>query len=145
MIPHTFIFQPGKWIGEGQVIFTISPDKLHFYTSWEVASISHQVIVSLQQVEIGGLEPAMRNSFIFSNLTENSFDIELENEILGKVKGKGIIAEKKIAWEFHGQGILEGLEVYDLVENGEYRLHAEYVSTDQFRTIIDGRIWKKID
>jgi hypothetical protein len=69
--------------------------------------------------------------------------MELENELLGKVKGAGVIDEKTIAWEFHGTGGLEGFEVYELQDNGDYMMHAEYSSPDQFRTIIDGRIWKK--
>ena len=69
--------------------------------------------------------------------------MELENELLGTVKGTGVIDENTIAWEFHGTGGLEGFEVYELQDNGDYMMHAEYSSPDQFRTIIDGRIWKK--
>jgi hypothetical protein len=63
--------------------------------------------------------------------------------MLGSVQGKGIIDAKTIAWEFRGHPDFEGFEVYELQENGDFMLHAEYSSLDQIRTIIDGRIWKK--
>jgi hypothetical protein len=41
------------------------------------------------------------------------------------------------------QFAFEGFEVYEQQENGDYFLHAEYGSPDQFRTIIEGLIWRK--
>jgi hypothetical protein len=143
MKPHQFIFQSGNWIGEGRVTFSASPDLIRFYTKWVINPADTKGIVCIQEVEMQGTEPHMVNSFVFLNITDSSFEVELENQLMGKVKGKGIIDEKTIAWEFHGHGGLEGFEVYTLEENGDYMLHAEYASTDQFRTIIDGRIWKK--
>ncbi len=92
---------------------------------------------------VGG-DDQMKNTLTFTNITDTAFDIQLENELVGIVKGKGIIDPKKVAWEFRGYPNFEGFEVYELQENGDYLFHAEYVSPDQFRSIIDGRIWEKV-
>ena len=90
-----------------------------------------------------GTEPNMKNAFVITHITSSSFEIDIENDLLGKVHGTGVIDARTIAWEFHGKDSLEGFEVYELQEDGDYMMHAEYTSVDQFRTIIDGRIWKK--
>lgn len=140
---HEFIFSPGQWIGEGRVTFSSSPDHLRFYTKWTIDKEETGKIRCQQQVEMEGGEERVFNSFTFSNIEASSFILELSNELLGSVKGKGVIDPKTIAWEFRGNPEFEGFEVYELQENGDYMLHAEYASTGQFRTIIDGRIWKK--
>lgn len=151
MTKHAFIFEPGQWIGEGRVRFSSSPDEIKFYTKWNIpdvktggTSTDRQTIYCFQQVEMRGTNEQVLNQFCFSEITPLGFLIELENELVGKVRGKGVIEPKTIAWEFRGHSNFEGFEVYELLENGDYMLHAEYSSLDQFRTIIDGRIWKKV-
>jgi len=148
MADHQFIFFPGKWIGEGRIAFSASPETIRFFTKWVIEDGGKNIIEAIQEVEMQGTEPSMKNTFQFSNVTPTSFVVELENDILGRVKGTGLVDPKSIAWEFRAEGRtqgdgLEGFEVYELQENGDYMLHAEYASPDQFRTIIDGRIWKK--
>ncbi len=143
MHPHAFIFYPGKWIGEGKIAFSASPEMLRFYTRWEVDKATPDGIYCLQEVEMQGTEPNMKNAFVISHITASSFEIDIENDLFGKVHGTGVIDARTIAWEFHGKDSLEGFEVYELQEDGDYMMHAEYTSVDQFRTIIDGRIWKK--
>lgn len=143
MIQHEFIFHPGSWVGEGKVSFNSTSETLHFYTKWTVEKADSFGIGANQIVEIQGSEPSMKNHFVLTEVTPAKFAIHLENDILGKVTGSGVLDGKTIAWEFHGQGSLEGFEVYELQDNGDYMLHAEYTSKDQFRTVIDGRIWKK--
>lgn len=140
---HQFLFSPGLWVGEGRVTFSSSPDHLRFYTKWNIEKENQGMIPCQQHVEMEGGEDRVFNNFVFSAVTSSSFLLELTNELLGNVKGKGVIDPKTIAWEFRGNDEFEGFEVYELQENGDYMLHAEYASTDQFRTIIDGRIWKK--
>ncbi|MCE5316187.1 MAG: hypothetical protein LLG04_02335 [Parachlamydia sp.] len=142
---HAFILSPGKWVGEGKISFSASAEHLHFYTRWLIGEADTGSITCSQEVEMPGNETKMFNHFVFSNVTAASFAVELENDILGKVQGKGIIDAKTLAWEFHGGEGLEGFEVYELQDNGDYMLHAEYASPDQFRTVIDGRIWKKTE
>lgn len=143
MAQHVFILVPGKWVGEGKIAFSASSENLHFYTRWLVGNSDRGEIACTQEVEMPGNDPNMLNNLLFSGFTATSFAVDLENDILGKVTGSGIIDDKTIAWEYHGREGLEGFEVYELQENGDYKLHAEYSSPDQFRTIIDGRIWKK--
>lgn len=143
MTNHEFIFSPGQWIGEGKITFSTSPQHLRFYTKWVVEKKESGVIRCQQHVEMEGGEESVFNAFSFSHFTTNDFRLELTNDLLGSVKGKGVIDDKTLAWEFRGYNDFEGFEVYELQDNGDYMLHAEYASSDQFRTIIDGRIWRK--
>lgn len=145
MFKHEFIFEPGIWIGEGKITFSASAEHLHFYTRWRIDKYDDSKGIECnQEVEMhGGGDENMHNLLSFYDKAANSFNVTLENELVGKVKGKGIIDDKTIAWEYRGHPDFEGFEVYELQENGDYMVHAEYSSSDQYRTIIDGRIWKK--
>ena len=148
LTPHVFLLSPSHWIGEGKITFSAASDVLKFYTRWIIAPPSGEgkqltEVLSTQDVEMQGGEDQIKNRFILSNVTPHTFDIQLENELVGIIQGKGIIDLKKIAWEFRGYPTFEGFEVYELQDNGDYLFHAEYVSPDQFRSTIDGRIWQK--
>lgn len=143
MLGHTFIFQKGDWIGEGKIAFSASPEQIKFYTKWTIESASPSEIRCLQQVEMHGTTDQVRNHLTFMKIVEGAFEVELENDLVGKIFGKGIIDGKNIAWEYRNQEKFEGFEVYERLENGDYLMHAEYASEEQFRTIIDGRIWLK--
>lgn len=140
---HVFILQPGIWVGEGKITFSASPEHVRFYTKWIIQDTQNEQISCKQTVEMqGGMDPVY-NEFTFSNMKSDAFTIELQNDLFGNLKGTGILETKTIAWEFRGHSQFEGFEVYELQDNGDYMLHAEYASPDLFRTIIDGRIWKK--
>ena len=143
MTIHDFIFKPGLWVGEGKVTFSASPERVRFYTKWTIEKEAEDEIVCQQHVEMEGGESNVYNTFVFSNIQKDSFNVELSSEILGSVQGKGLIDKKTIAWEFRDHPEFQGFEVYELQDNGDFMLHAEYSSTDQIRTIIDGRVWKK--
>lgn len=143
MAAHHFIFSPGQWIGEGRITFSASPEHMRFYTKWIIDEKLEKCIRCEQEVEIEGGVENVHNYFQFSEILTNDFIVELKNDLLGSVKGKGIIDDQTLAWEFRGHANFEGFEVYELQENGDYMVHAEYASPDLFRTIIDGRIWKK--
>jgi hypothetical protein len=140
---HDFIFKPGVWVGEGKVTFSASPEHVRFYTKWTIKKENDQVITCQQHVEMEGGESNVYNTFVFSHILPDSFKVELRSELLDIVQGKGVIDKKTIAWEFRNHPEFEGFEVYELQDNGDFMLHAEYTSIDQMRTIIDGRIWKK--
>lgn len=148
MTRHLFIFSPGIWLGEGKISFSASNEQLPFSTRWTIQEESMQDesmgIACVQEVEMreAGSEKLSNKIFIF-DITDTHFKVALSNEMVGKVMGKGIIDDKTIAWELREKSGFEGFEVYELQENGEYFFHAEYASTESFRTIIDGRIWKK--
>lgn len=137
-----FILQPGIWIGEGKISFSASPDFIKFYTKWEVKESQPGHIKAKQVVEMQGIDEHVINFFEIREITERSFFVELESEAIGHVTGSGIFDEKMIAWEFRNQDAFEGFEVYELQENGDFLFHAEYAS-EQFRTLIDGLVWKK--
>jgi hypothetical protein len=140
---HHFIFQPGLWIGEGSVTFSTSPEVLHFYTKWQAKELANGVIDCSQIVEMQGANEQVINRFLLSEIMPEAFAITLENDLIGEVRGTGVLDDQTIAWEFRGESGLEGFESFKLQENGEYMVHAEYASQDQFRSIIEGRIWKK--
>jgi hypothetical protein len=146
-MPHLFLFSPGLWLGEGKVSFSTSPEKLHFYTRWQILPTVNDAISCQQTVEMQDELGSIQNSFVLSQIQATSFTIELSNHIIGTVTGHGIIDTQTIAWEFHQQNAhqeaFEGFEVYELLSNNDYMLHAEYASSEQLRTIIDGRLWLK--
>jgi hypothetical protein len=141
---HDFLFSDSLWIGEGKITFSASSDHIHFYTRWTPHPTkepsTHEWI---QEVEMQGTDEKVANRFIITSLSETSFSLSLENDVIGKALGKGVIDQAKIAWEIKNPEIFHGFEVYELQDNGDYSLHAEYVAQDNFRTLIDGRIWKK--
>lgn len=141
---HGFIFEPGEWIGEGTVSFSASPEQVPFTTRWTIDSNQEEGISGSQKVEMEGSDEHVLNKMHFYDITATSFNISLENDIVGQVIGTGIIDENTIAWEFRGHIGFQGYEVYEKKgEGNEYHFHAEYASPDQFRTIIDGIILKK--
>lgn len=145
MEPHLFLFSPGRWVGAGRITFNVSKELIRFYTSWTIKEDVDGKLVCIQIVEMQGIHERVVNSFLVYDYDANKFKIDMRSEVVDLATGTGIVDEKTIAWEFHGQTGIEGFEVYELQENGDYMLHAEYASSEQFRTIIDARIWLKDD
>lgn len=149
MTSHQFIFSPGDWIGQGRITFSHSPGHIRFYTKWIINKEQKGIIRAEQQIEQEGESVLLFNTLQFSAITAKSFEVLLSNDLTGKVSGKGVIEPNTIAWEFRKpnetgkEEQVEGFEVYEIQENGDYMLHAEYFSSGQYRTIIDGRIWQK--
>lgn len=141
-----FIFEPGMWLGEGKVKLSISDEELKYVTRWNINKTKKNGhIVTMQEVQITGVSDMMNNQFSFYDFGENSFKVELENQTFGKVTGSGIYRPALIAWEFRlGDLGFEGFEMYQLQEDGGYFMHAEYLAQEDFRTQIQGRIWKKV-
>ncbi len=136
-----FLFKPGEWVGEGEVSFSFSPDKLPFKVQWVIYDESQGAICSVQTVRIEGQEQ-MVNAFKSIYKEDDRFDITLENADLGSFQGTGLFLENSIAWEFHYPGILEGYEIYERTSDKEYTLRAEYCGED-VRTIIVGHLHRK--
>jgi hypothetical protein len=137
------MLEPGTWIGEGKVAFSASPEEVKFYTRWKVQKRKKDRIVCSQEVELHGIDEKIKNAFTVAEITPESFLMSLENELIGMAQGKGVITDETIGWEVKGPDNFQGYEIYEKQENGDYLFHAEYTSDDQYRTIIDGRIWKK--
>ena len=140
-----FIFVPGIWLGEGNISFSLSPNSLRFAMRWTVKQEEKQSITCIQEIEIEEITERMCNTFVFSEIKDNSFQITLSNEILGKVHGKGVIDSQLFAWEFHDKSAdFEGYEIFEKKDKENFIMRAEYSSKDQTRTTIAGSIWRKV-
>ncbi|HSX04704.1 MAG TPA: hypothetical protein VLG76_08260 [Rhabdochlamydiaceae bacterium] len=144
MADHIFILSPTSWIGEGKIQLNMFHEELNFLTRWDANNKdSGGSIECIQEIQIKGLSDIMNNQFSIFNLTPNGFEIELENMALGKIAGKGIITSKLIAWEFRVPHLgFEGFEFYEKQKDESYLMRAEYSTTDQYRTLITGKIWQ---
>lgn len=143
---HYFIFEPKPWIGEGVITLNMVEEKLNFFTKWSITEPDFTgKIQSVQELQISGISENMRNELTFFDFSEGKFSVEMENLNIGKVVGSGVFDEKMLAWEFRENDLnFEGYETYHLQKDGSYIMHAEYVTSDQFRTQIDGKIWQPI-
>ncbi|MBS3903887.1 MAG: hypothetical protein KGZ39_01000 [Simkania sp.] len=146
MDSHLFLMQPLAWLGEGLIKLNMVDEELSFFTRWSMSPRSEiGEIECLQEIQIKGMTDIMHNQFIIRDFTSNSFSIELENQALGKIQGSGIISDKVIAWEFRVRELgFEGFEFYEKQHDNSYIMRAEYATTDQFRTVINGRVWQPI-
>lgn len=138
-----FIFTTGTWLGEGKITFSASTEFIKFYMKWQITEESEQVMKATQTIQMLGIEEKSINEFTFFNIQEESFAVQLENEPLGIVVGKGLYNDKIIAWEFQNETNFEGFETYERRQNGDFFLHAEYGKNDIYRTIIEGLLWPK--
>mgnify|MGYP001800006648 CR=1 FL=1 len=145
MFQHTFITSPGSWVGEGKIVLNMVDEDLVFYTVWNVLNRDFSgAVTSVQTIQIQGLSEGIQNEMRFFSFSKEGFSIEMQNQNVGKVLGRGIIDEKMIGWEFRGGDLkFEGYETYLLQDDGTYTLKGEYISSDQFRTQVEGHIWQQ--
>lgn len=143
MFNHSFIFVPGTWCGEGKIVLNMVEEELVFHTNWAVQNKDFAGKVGCaQEIHIQGLSENMRNELYFYDFQGNSFSVDMENQNIGRIVGTGIFDEKMIAWEFRNNDAnFEGFETYNLQSDGSYQMKGEYVTSDQFRTQIEARIW----
>lgn len=142
MMNHTFIFSPGLWVGEGKIVLNMVEEELFFGTKWSIQNTDFTGKVNCaQDIQIQGLPEQMRNELTFYDFQTKGFQVDMENQNVGRIVGSGIFDEKMIAWEFRNNANFEGFETYTLQEDGSYIMKGEYITTDQFRTQIEARIW----
>ncbi|HEV7738203.1 MAG TPA: hypothetical protein VGO47_12640 [Chlamydiales bacterium] len=143
MFNHSFIFNPGSWIGEGKITLNMVEEDLTFNSNWTVMNKDFAGKVSCaQDIAIHGLSDCMRNELTFYGFENKGFSVDMENPNIGKITGVGVFDEKTIAWEFRDNGSnFEGYESYDLQADGSYIMRGEYVTSDQLRTKIEAKIW----
>lgn len=142
---HLFLLSPSTWLGQGKIQLNMVSEELAFFTRWNVNLADGEgKIGSIQEIQVKGLSEVMRNEFFIYGLTNGEFSIDLENQALGKITGKGLVNDKLIAWEFRVEEIgFEGFEFYEKQDEKNYLMRAEYATTDQFRTLIEGRLWQQ--
>jgi hypothetical protein len=140
---HSFIFNPGNWAGEGKILLNMVEEELVFNTNWSVQTRDFTGKVEcLQDILVQGLSENMRNALTFYEFQNNSFTVDMENQNVGRIVGTGVYDDKLIGWEFRNNGMnFEGFETYQLQPDGSYLMHGEYVTSDQFRTQIEARIY----
>ena len=145
MFKHTFIFSPGTWYGEGKILLNMVEEELIFNTIWAVQIPDFQgKVVCTQDIQIHGLSENMRNELTFYDFQNKRFAVDMENQNVGRIVGTGICDEQVIGWEFRSNEFnFEGFETYTLQPDGGYVMKGEYVTSDQFRTQIEARIWLK--
>ena len=145
MFNHSFIFSPGSWQGEGKILLNMVEEELVFNTLWAVQNKDFAgKVTCAQEIQIHGLSENMRNDLSFYGFDHKSFVVDMENPNVGRIVGTGIYDEKVIAWEFKNNDMdFEGYETYNLQPDGSYTMKGEYVTSDQFRTLIEARIWLK--
>ena len=143
MFKHTFIFNPGTWIGEGKIVLNMVEEELLFNTNWAVQNKDFTGKVSCaQDIQIQGLSENMRNELTFYDFANKTFSVDMENQNVGRIVGTGVFDENMIAWEFRSNDMnFEGFETYTLQPDGSYSMKGEYVTSDQFRTQIEARIF----
>ncbi len=139
-----FIFNTDQiWLGEGKITFSFSSDFIKFYTRWEISKENDSLIMATQIVEMQGVEEHVVNLFTFSEIQPTSFLVSMESETIKRINGTGVRSRNLIAWEFKGPEAIDGFEVYERQENGDYFLHGEYGLSEQGHTTVEGLIWCK--
>lgn len=144
MTQHPFIFSPGYWEGGGQITFSMAEDILEFSMQWIVMPIEEGWIYFSQEINIKTFPEKMRNQFTVWNVTTNTFEIQLENQIVGKVVGSGLFTPQTIAWEFRRKDQdFEGFEIYELQRDLSYKMKAEFTAGGGMHTRVGGYISKR--
>lgn len=143
MFKHTFVFSPGTWNGEGKIVLNMVEEELIFNTNWAVQNRDFTgKVTCAQEIQIQGLSENMRNELTFYDFQIKTFSVDMENQNVGRIVGTGVFDENLIAWEFKNNDMnFEGYETYSLQPDGSYLMKGEYVTSDQFRTQIEARIW----
>lgn len=142
---HSFIFSPGIWHGEGKIVLNMVEEELIFNTNWTVQNRDFSGKVgAAQEIQIQGLSDNMRNELTFYDFQPKTFCVDMENPNIGRISGTGLFDDKTIAWEFRSNDMnFEGFETYSVQPDGSYEMRGEYVTSDQFRTRIEARIWQR--
>lgn len=138
---HNFIFKQGTWTGSGKISFSMAEDELPFRMRWSVVAEKQGSICFSQLVEVENFQDPLTNNFVIFSITPSHFTITLENDLVGKVEGKGLYSEKLIAWEFRNASEgFEGYEIYELQTDGSYKMRAEFMGGEDYRTFVSGSI-----
>jgi hypothetical protein len=142
---HAFLLEPGAWLGQGKIQLNMVAEELNFFTRWNIGlSDAKGRIECLQEIQVKGLSDIMHNQFAMYDFSSGEFAIDLENQALGKIIGKGLVNDKVIAWEFRIEEMsFDGFEFYEKIDDKNYLMRAEYATSDQFRTLIEGKIWQE--
>ncbi len=141
MSDHPFIFRSGIWEGGGKICFSMAEDELDFVMRWTILPAEDSKIYFNQQINIPELGQSMKNNFSLFEIRQKNFSIELQNQMVGKVCGKGVVDTNIIAWEFREPSqAFDGFEIYQLQGNLGYKMRAEFSAGEGLRTYVNGTI-----
>lgn len=141
MQPHRFIFSPGIWEGSGIITFSMAEDVLEFSMRWTILPIEDHKIYFHQEIAIKSFPEKMSNNFTLWQISPTAFEIQLENQIVNKVTGSGLLTPTSIAWEFRRKDQeFEGFEIYEIQPDGSYKTRAEFTAGGGMRTQVAGHI-----
>lgn len=104
---------------------------------WDVKEGNDGIFLAQQEVAIEGLPPRI-NFYRISPLPGEIFHLFFSNDTLQDCTGEGFWNERKIEWQFHHPGLLDGFERYDRTGEKEYVFSAEYGRGEGFLTKISG-------
>ncbi len=140
-----FIFQSGTWLGEGIIEFSLMPGKLKFYSNWSILGDEEKkVFTAVQSIQVEGKPDKVENRLLYSDINSEKFKVTLSNAEVGKVEGKGVVSHEGLGWEYRAcPEVFDGYEMYWYQEDGTFKVKAEYLSPDQVRTVIQGKLWQK--
>lgn len=132
-------------MGEGKIVLNMVEEELIFSTNWAVQNKDFAgKVTCAQDIQIQGLSEGMRNELSFYDFGPKKFAVDMENQNVGRIVGSGVYDDNMIAWEFRSSEMnFEGFETYLLQPDGSYTMKGEYVTSDQFRTQIEARIWPR--
>lgn len=137
------MFTPGVWEGSGTITFSMADDELTFTMVWRVAPFENGGIHFSQQIHVDTFPEMLQNSFYVWQVQGNTFCIQLENSLVGKVVGKGVFDKSLIAWEFRDPTqAFEGYETYVVQPDGSYKMRGEFSSGEGLKTRVQGLIKK---
>lgn len=138
-----FILSPGKWIGTGKMLLTHSEEEIPFELIWNVSVLDQEsgLIECVQELVLDKGKDHLTNAFIFSEPEERQFEVEMDNDALGQVEGRGFLDHEFLGWEFRNTGgRVEGFESYTLQREGGYVLKAEFGSHAEIKTTLVGNL-----
>ncbi|MCH9612745.1 MAG: hypothetical protein S4CHLAM102_12420 [Chlamydiia bacterium] len=151
MYDQLFIFQPGRWEGEGLLRMPNAcleaSLEVPFLVFWEVFEFDSESYLyeATQEIRMDAHSESIINHFVFSEIEEGRFDVEMVSEAWGTIEGTGFVDSQFIGWEFQGTNVgIEGFECYQMKGNAIHSFKGEYGAGTEMRTQIEGTITKRL-
>jgi len=141
MYKHSFLTQSATWLGEGVVKLNLVQEPMKLYSRWIVDS-DEKKLKCVQEIEIAGVSDRMNNFFSFDFTKLDQIYVEMENSMIGKIEARGLCDEEVIAWEYvDPTSEFGGYEFYKKEDESHYRFCCEFITKDQLRSHIQGKMW----
>ena len=134
-----FFLRVPSWTGKGFLTLEPMGSQAPLKIEWQITADTKETINCIQMVYLAQEKEPMKNYLRFSHFDGSHFSVHLESEAIGSVIGKGTYDENVMAWELRSHNQFDGFESYRTTENG-CEMHAEYISNDFVRTVIEGKL-----